>query len=396
MSNSDSKQWKLTAITEALGDLELSVEDKLTVGRGQDNDVVLGSKQVSRQHAELTVVDDKLMVQDLGSSNGTLVNDHKLEPHQPTALAEQDTLTFAAFSFRVNQVAVTPTIAPAFVADEPESEVVEAEEVVEPVADVEAPTAESEPEDQTLAESNAEAEQAKQNAEAVDRAGIEGLTEAELEDKLEEELEGPIAMGDPNQESHNSKEEHFEELAAEADPEVHKAKQAAAAQLSATTNLHENVEEEAVTEPEVTEPEVTEPEVTEPEVTEPEVTEPEVTEPEVVEPEVVEPEVVEPEVVEPEVVEPEVVEPEAEKVAPATTEAPVTEEVLEESKPAPELNNSFNTVKEEPQHNVAHVKNHTPAPNTSSSGKNSTFLWMALILVGLAVALWLYNSGTLA
>ena len=386
MSNSDSKQWKLTAITEALGDLELSVEDKLTVGRGQDNDVVLGSKQVSRQHAELTVVDDKLMVQDLGSSNGTLVNDHKLEPHQPTALAEQDTLTFAAFSFRVNQVAVTPTIAPAFVADEPESEVVEAEEVVEPVADVEAPTAESEPEDQTLAESNAEAEQAKQNAEAVDRAGIEGLTEAELEDKLEEELEGPIAMGDPNQESHNSKEEHFEELAAEADPEVHKAKQAAAAQLSATTNLHENVEEEAVTEPEVTEPEVTEPEVTEPEV----------TEPEVVEPEVVEPEVVEPEVVEPEVVEPEVVEPEAEKVAPATTEAPVTEEVLEESKPAPELNNSFNTVKEEPQHNVAHVKNHTPAPNTSSSGKNSTFLWMALILVGLAVALWLYNSGTLA
>lgn len=353
MSNSDSKQWKLTAITEALGDLELSVEDKLTVGRGQDNDVVLGSKQVSRQHAELTVVDDKLMVQDLGSSNGTLVNDHKLEPHQPTALAEQDTLTFAAFSFRVNQVAVTPTVAPAFVADEPESEVVEAEEVVEPVADVEAPTAESEPEDQTLAESNAEAEQAKQNAEAVDRAGIEGLTVAELEDKLEEELEGPIAMGDPNQESHNSKEEHFEELAAEADPEVHKAKQAAAAQLSATTNLHENVEEEAATESEA-------------------------------------------EATKPEVVEPEVVEPEAEKVAPATTEAPVTEEVLEENKPAPELNNSFNTVKEEPQHNVAHVKNHTPAPNTSSSGKNSTFLWMALILVGLAVALWLYNSGTLA
>lgn len=370
MSNSDSKQWKLTAITEALGDLELSVEDKLTVGRGQDNDVVLGSKQVSRQHAELTVVDDKLMVQDLGSSNGTLVNDHKLEPHQPTALAEQDTLTFAAFSFRVNQVAVTPTIAPAFVADEPESEIVEAEEVVEPVADVEAPTAESEPEDQTLAESNAEAEQAKQNAEAVDRAGIEGLTEAELEDKLEEELEGPIAMGDPNQESHNSKEEHFEELAAEADPEVHKAKQAAAAQLSATTNLHENVEEEAATESEAA--------ATESEA------------------EATKPEVVEPEVTEPEVVEPEVVEPEAEKVAPATTEAPVTEEVLEENKPAPELNNSFNTVKEEPQHNVAHVKNHTPAPNTSSSGKNSTFLWMALILVGLAVALWLYNSGTLA
>lgn len=378
MTNSDSKQWKLTAITEALGDLELSIEDKLSVGRGQDNDVVLGSKQVSRQHAELTVTGDQLMVQDLGSSNGTLVNDEKLEPHQPTALAAEDTVTFAAFSFRVHQVAAEPTVAPAFIADKPEVvETTEAEQSVQPATEVETPTAESKSESKTFAEKNAEAEQAKQNAEAVERAGIEGLTEAELEQKLEDELEGPIAMGDPNQESHiNSKQEHFEELAAEADPEVHKSKQAAAAQMSATTNLHEKVETETPTE---TQSKAIEPKVIEPK--------PEVVEPE---PEVVEPE---PEVIEPK---PEVIEPKPEKVAPVTTQSPVVEENLQKQKPAPELNQSFNTVKEQPQHNVAHVTNSTAAPKTTSSGKNYTFLWLALILVGLAVVLWLYNSGTLA
>ena len=368
MTNSDSKQWKLTAITEALGDLELSIEDKLSVGRGQDNDVVLGSKQVSRQHAELTVTGDQLMVQDLGSSNGTLVNDQKLEPHQPTALEAEDTVTFAAFSFRVHQVAAEPTVAPAFIADKPEVvETTEIEQSAQPATEVETPTAESKPESKTFAERNAEAEQAKQNAEAVERAGIEGLTEAELEQKLEDELEGPIAMGDPNQESHiNSKQEHFEELAAEADPEVHKSKQAAAAQMSATTNLHEKVETETPTE----------------------------TQSKAIEPKIIEPKS---EVVEPE---PEVVEPKAEKVAPVTTQSPVIEESkeqnLQEQKPAPEVKQSFNTVKEQPQHNVAHVTNSTAAPKTTSSGKNYTFLWLALILVGLAVVLWLYNSGTLA
>ena len=350
MTNSDPKQWKLTAITEALGDLELSIDDKLTVGRGQDNDVVLGSKQVSRQHAELNVVGDQLMVQDLGSSNGTLVNDQKLEPHQATALAAEDTLTFAAFSFRVSQVAAASTIIPTPIADEPE--------VVET----------AEPKDKSLAQSNAEAEQAKKNADAIERSGIEDLTEAELEEKLEDELEGPIAMGDPNQQSHtNSKEEHFNELAAEADPEVHKSKQAAAAQMSATTTQHEEVAEETPIKPEA----------------------------KVVEPKAAEPKVIEPEA---KVVEPKAVEPElkAEKVTPVSTQAPVKEESLEKSRPAPESKDSFNTVKENPQHNVAHVTSSAPTPNASNAGKKSSFLWWALILVGLAVALWLYNSGTLA
>ena len=375
MTHSDAKQWQLTALTEALGNLELKIEDKLTVGRGQDNDVVLGSKQVSRQHAELTVVNDQLSVQDLGSSNSTLVNDEKLVPHEPKILKDADVITFAAFSFRVNQVQTVQPVTAVPVVDnvepaksepeaiktetiKPEAEVVKPETVTseplvsesiesksvvsEPVAvDTPKPATDSvEHKHKTLSEENAIAKQTKNNAEAVERADIDGLSEAELDEKLKEELEGPISFGDPNQhESVNSKKEHFEELAAEADPEVHKSKQAAAAQMSATTNLHENIEETKAVEPKV--------------------------------------------------------EPNVEKSAPVTTEAPITTHKVEETKRVDTSNNSFNTVNEPQQHNVAHVSNSEPAPNKVNSGKNSTFLWMALILVGLAVALWLYNSGTL-
>lgn len=375
MTHSDAKQWQLTALTEALGNLELKIEDKLTVGRGQDNDVVLGSKQVSRQHAELTVVNDQLSVQDLGSSNGTLVNDEKLVPHEPKVLKDADVITFAAFSFRVNQVQNVQPVTAVPVVDKaepaksepeaiktetikPEAEVVKPETVTseplvsesieskpvvsEPVAvDTLKPATDSvEHKHKTLSEENAIAEQTKNNAEALERADIDGLSEAELDEKLKEELEGPISFGDPNQhESVNSKKEHFEGLAAEANPEVHKSKQAAAAQMSATTNLHENIEETKAVEPKV--------------------------------------------------------ESNVEKSAPVTTEAPITSHKVEETKRVDTSNNSFNTVNEPQQHNVAHVSNSEPAPNKVNSGKNSTFLWMALILVGLAVALWLYNSGTL-
>ena len=70
-TTADADTWQLNALTEALGDLTLTVSDSLSVGRGSDNDVVLGSKQVSRNHAVLSVLDGQLYVKDLDSSNGT-------------------------------------------------------------------------------------------------------------------------------------------------------------------------------------------------------------------------------------------------------------------------------------------------------------------------------------
>ena len=93
--------WQLNALTEALGDLTLTVEDSLSVGRGGDNDVVLGSKQVSRNHAILSILDGQLYVKDLDSSNGTFINDQRIAGNESNQLQADDTLGFASFSFQV-------------------------------------------------------------------------------------------------------------------------------------------------------------------------------------------------------------------------------------------------------------------------------------------------------
>lgn len=108
--------WQLNAITAALGHLSLTIDDSLSIGRGSDNDVVLGSKQVSRNHAVLSVLNGKLYVKDLNSSNGTFINDTRIEGNRSSILQANDTLGFASFVFEViKPVAVDAPIATSIV-----------------------------------------------------------------------------------------------------------------------------------------------------------------------------------------------------------------------------------------------------------------------------------------
>lgn len=97
--------------------------DRLTVGRDPSNDVVINDAQISRQHARITRQGEKLVIEDLGSTNGTFANGMRLAgPHVLTngdviGLGDSVTLTYyevgAAEETLVGRPAAQPPRPPA-------------------------------------------------------------------------------------------------------------------------------------------------------------------------------------------------------------------------------------------------------------------------------------------
>jgi hypothetical protein len=57
----------------------LLADGNTTVGRHPESDIFLNDVTVSRQHCRFLVEDDGLMVEDSGSTNGTYVNDARVD-----------------------------------------------------------------------------------------------------------------------------------------------------------------------------------------------------------------------------------------------------------------------------------------------------------------------------
>jgi DNA-binding response OmpR family regulator len=53
-------------------------EETMTIGRAVENDIVITSKRVSREHARVTREGQRLVLVDLGSTNGTYLNDERV------------------------------------------------------------------------------------------------------------------------------------------------------------------------------------------------------------------------------------------------------------------------------------------------------------------------------
>jgi hypothetical protein len=68
------------------------------LGRAADNAICLDDPLVSAHHARLSFSGGQWLVEDLGSRNGTLVNDLRVE--SPIALASGDILTLGGLSLR--------------------------------------------------------------------------------------------------------------------------------------------------------------------------------------------------------------------------------------------------------------------------------------------------------
>ncbi|MEK7867161.1 MAG: FHA domain-containing protein, partial [Planctomycetota bacterium] len=70
---------------------------QVTIGKADDNDVVIVRPNVSRHHAKLVLKNGGMVVEDLNSTNGTLLNGERVIGSQP--FGPDDEVRVGDFSF---------------------------------------------------------------------------------------------------------------------------------------------------------------------------------------------------------------------------------------------------------------------------------------------------------
>ena len=99
------KNYRLTVIKGFnKGEVFHLEEDEITIGRGENNSIVLSIAEVSRNHSALTKVEEGYMIRDLGSTNGTFVDKKEiggkylLKPGDTVMLGDAIYMTYMAES----------------------------------------------------------------------------------------------------------------------------------------------------------------------------------------------------------------------------------------------------------------------------------------------------------
>lgn len=82
-----AREAKVYAIMKREG---ANKEKEILVGRSRDNDVWINDAEVSKHHARLSVSKGNWSLVDAGSTNGTFINDRKIETSQATPLHTYD------------------------------------------------------------------------------------------------------------------------------------------------------------------------------------------------------------------------------------------------------------------------------------------------------------------
>ena len=81
--------------------IKLAVTGPLVVGRAPGADIVVSEEFVSGRHARFTPFDDRLILEDLGSTNGTQVNGRPI--NEPKELANGDNVQIGDVVIEVQQ-----------------------------------------------------------------------------------------------------------------------------------------------------------------------------------------------------------------------------------------------------------------------------------------------------
>ena len=93
----DDKQWRLVANGDWLKGQIFPLSQHTILGRDSECDITIPGTHLSRKHVEIAISGNKLLVKDLGSSNGTFVNGKKVTDAElvPGDQIQFDVLTFS-------------------------------------------------------------------------------------------------------------------------------------------------------------------------------------------------------------------------------------------------------------------------------------------------------------
>jgi len=92
-----------------------------TIGRSSNNDIVIADQHVSRNHAVIRYRDGLFLISDLNSSNGTFVNDTRINEPFPLFAGDVIRLFVPTIEFLVADADHVPQAAPAAAAPRPVS-----------------------------------------------------------------------------------------------------------------------------------------------------------------------------------------------------------------------------------------------------------------------------------
>lgn len=99
--NKKARSWNLSveAGPKELRGVKIVVNGPVIVGRSPGADIIIAASYVSGRHAEFKLMGQNLFVEDLGSTNGTLVNGSRISG--PCALKNNDVVNVGDVSIRV-------------------------------------------------------------------------------------------------------------------------------------------------------------------------------------------------------------------------------------------------------------------------------------------------------
>ncbi|MFW6135600.1 MAG: FHA domain-containing protein [Chloroflexota bacterium] len=92
-------------LTDPTGREHALTHDVITIGRAVQNDVVVTSRRVSREHARLRREGWRVILEDLGSTNGTFLNGERLL--NPIELRDEDRVRIGDVTFVFHDPAIT-------------------------------------------------------------------------------------------------------------------------------------------------------------------------------------------------------------------------------------------------------------------------------------------------